>query len=48
LGALERLTDAIVRETRMPAVRIEISLAEEASSTVARAVAAAVTRYFAG
>jgi N-acetylmuramoyl-L-alanine amidase len=48
LDALERLTDAIVRETRMPAVRIEISLAEEASSTVARAVAAAVTRYFAG
>ena len=47
-GGLERLTDAIVRETRMPAVRIELSPTEDASPAVARALAVAIRRFFAG
>lgn len=47
-GALERLTDAIVRETRMPAVRIELSPAEDICPAVGRAMAVAISRFFAG
>jgi N-acetylmuramoyl-L-alanine amidase len=47
-GGLDRLTDAIVRETRMPAVRIELSPTEEACPAMARALAVAISRFFAG
>lgn len=48
-GHLERLTGAILRETRMPAVRIEPLLRTGADvARTGRAVAAALSRFFAG
>ena len=46
---LERLTDAILRETRMPAVQIQPCVSSPADvPRVARAVAGALQRFFAG
>ena len=42
--SVERLTGAILRETRMPAVQIETSLADR----IGPAIAAALSRFFAG
>jgi N-acetylmuramoyl-L-alanine amidase len=48
-GRLDRLTDAILRETRMPAVQIQPCVATAADiPRVARAVAGALRRFFAG
>jgi N-acetylmuramoyl-L-alanine amidase len=48
-GRLERLTDAILRETRMPAVQIQTRVTTASDVTrVARAVADALRRFFAG
>jgi N-acetylmuramoyl-L-alanine amidase len=48
-GHLEGLTHAILRETRMPAVQIQsCAIAAEDEPTLARAVASALGRFFAG
>ena len=49
-GTVGRLTDAILRETRMPAVQIELPADLEAStsSLMAGAIATALQRYFEG
>jgi N-acetylmuramoyl-L-alanine amidase len=48
-GRLEGLTDAILRETRMPAVQIQPCLTTAADvPRIARAVAVALRRFFAG
>lgn len=48
-GYLEGLTHAILRETRMPAVQVQPCMATEGDvARVARAVAAALGRFFAG
>lgn len=48
-GRLERLTDAILRETRMPAVQIQPCMTTAAEiPRIARAVADALRRFFAG
>jgi len=48
-GRLERLTDAILRETRMPAVQIQPCMTTAADvPRIARAVAAGLRRFFAG
>ena len=49
-GTVGRLTDAILRETRMPAVQIELPDDLEATtpSTIAKAIASGLTRFFEG
>lgn len=48
-GRLERLTDAILRETRMPAVQIQSCVTTAADvPQIARSVADALRRFFAG
>ena len=48
-GRLEGLTHAILRETRMPAVQVQPCIvADGDDARVARAVAAALGRFFAG
>jgi len=49
-GAVGWLTDAILRETRMPAVQIEIpdDLAATTSTEIAKAIASGLSRYFEG
>jgi N-acetylmuramoyl-L-alanine amidase len=47
-GTLEGLTDAILRETRMPAVQVEPHARGVDASRAGRAVAVALSRFFAG
>ncbi|MEP6973092.1 MAG: peptidoglycan-binding protein [Actinomycetota bacterium] len=47
-GTLEGLTDAILRETRMPAVQVEPHAEGPDVARAGRAVAAALSRFFAG
>ena len=47
-GTLEGLTDAILRETRMPAVQIEPHARGADAARAGRAVAVALSRFFAG
>jgi N-acetylmuramoyl-L-alanine amidase len=47
-GTLEGLTDAILRETRMPAVQIEPHARGADAARAGRAVATALSRFFAG
>ena len=47
-GTLEGLTDAILRETRMPAVQIEPHAQGPDAARAGRAVAVALSRFFAG
>ena len=47
-GTLEGLTDAILRETRMPAVQIEPHAQGADAARAGRAVAVALSRFFAG
>ena len=47
-GQLERLTHAILRETRMPAVQIQPCVTAAGVPVVAHAVAVALDRFFAG